>query len=866
VPKRGQQEEINFNEEPEEKKPKNKSSKEKPSKKAVKSEKEETPKEEGQEPVQGEAKGPRVIPATIEEEMKSSYIDYAMSVIVGRALPDVRDGLKPVHRRILFAMDDLGLHPNKSHKKCARVVGEVLGKYHPHGDMSVYDALVRMAQNFSLRYPLVNGQGNFGSVDGDNAAAMRYTEAKLMLMATELLADLDKETVNYGPNFDETLQEPLVLPSKIPNLLINGSSGIAVGMATNIPPQNLGEVIDGLINVIEDPDVTIEQLMKHVKAPDFPTGGIICGMQGVKDAYLTGRGLIKVRAKVFREDVKSGKEAIIVTELPYQVNKSQLVERIADMVKDKKLTGISDLRDESDRTGMRIYIELKRDTNADIVINQLYKHTDMQTTFGVNLLALVNGQPKLLTLKDMMIEYIKHRQEVIERRTKYDLRKAEEQAHILEGLLIALANIDPIIKLIKSSKTVDEARSGLAKKFDLTVIQAQAILDMRLQRLTGLEREKIEEEYKSIKKLISELKDILSSMKNILSVVKKELLEIKEKYNDKRKTQITGAAEEFNLENLIEEMEVAIPITRDGFIKRMQITSFRSQLRGGHGVTGMATREEDLIDQIAVASTHDFILFFTSLGRVYRLKAYEIPESSRVSKGTSIANLLEFAEGEKVTAVISVKNFEEKNQFLVMATKNGVIKKTSLEEFENIRRSGIIAIGLKDNDELRWVRMTNGTKELILGTKFGKAIRFKEKDVRPMGRSASGVKGIGLGPKDQVISMDVIAEGLQFLIVTRSGYGKRCEIKGFRMQHRGGKGIKSANLRKGDELATLMLINPTDEILVITSSGILSRQKVSGISVQSRYARGVIVQRLGNKDSIVDIALVHQEENIEIIK
>ncbi len=805
------------------------------------------------------SKGPRIIGSELDHEMRASYIDYAMSVIVGRALPDVRDGLKPVHRRILFAMDELGLRPGKPHKKSARIVGEVLGKYHPHGDLSVYDAMVRMAQDFSMRYLLVDGQGNFGSVDGDSAAAMRYTEARLTHIAAEMLADIEKDTVKFVPNFDESLKEPSVLPSKVPSLIINGSSGIAVGMATNIPPHNLSEVVDGSVAYIDNTEISIEELNKIIKGPDFPTGGIICGHSGIKEAYSTGRGLLTVRARTDMEETRTGKEVIIIKELPYMVNKSQLVEKIADCVKEKQIVGISDLRDESDREGMRVYIELKHGANKDVVLNQLFKHTDMQTTFGVNLLALVGGEPKVLTLKDMIAEYVKHREEIVTRRAKFDLKVAEEQAHILEGLRIALKNLDAVIALIKRSKTVDEAREGLMSKFKLTKIQAQAILDMKLQRLTGLEREKIEEEYLRLKKLIGELKELLASRKKILALIKKELLEMKDKYGDNRRTTLAAAAEDIEEEALIPDVEVAILITRDGYIKRMLVSAFRSQLRGGKGVTGMATREEDEIDKIIVASTLNYILFFTNKGKVYKKRVYEIPEAGRAAKGQSVENLLEVGKEEQVTVAIPVKTFE-KDRFLVMATKAGKVKKTSLDDFENIRRTGIIAIKLKEEDELGWVRETDGKQEIILSTKNGLLIRFKEKDVRPMGRTAAGVKGITLRKGDVVVSMDIVTEKMDLLEVSTGGYGKRMAIKEFRTQRRGGKGLTAMKVRKGDEVARARLIEEDDELLFVTAKGTISRQKAKGISRQGRYAMGVRIQRLDNDDYIVDVARVVKSE------
>ena len=819
----------------------------------------------GDEPQQPSiaSKGPRIVPTNIETEMSSSYIDYAMSVIVGRALPDIRDGLKPVHRRILFAMDELGLRPGKPHKKSARIVGEVLGKYHPHGDLAVYDSMVRMAQDFSLRYLLVDGQGNFGSVDGDSPAAMRYTEARLTHAAAEMLADIEKDTVKFVPNFDESLKEPSVLPSKIPNLIINGSSGIAVGMATNIPPHNLSEVVDGTVAYIDNNEISIQELNKSIKGPDFPTGGIICGHTGITDAYNTGRGLLTVRARTEMEKTRTGKEVIIIKELPYMVNKSMLVEKIADCVKEKQIIGISDLRDESDREGMRVFIELKHGANKDVVLNQLFKHTDMQTTFGVNLLALVNGEPKVLTLKDMIVEYVKHREDIVTRRTKFDLKVAEDQAHILEGLRIALKNLDAVIALIKKSKTVDEARDGLMSKFKLTRVQAQAILDMKLQRLTGLEREKIEEEYLRLKKLIAELKELLGSRKKILGVIKKELLEMKAKYGDDRRTSLAGAAEDIEEEALIPDIEVAILITRDGYIKRMPVSVFRSQLRGGRGVSGMGTREEDEIDKIIVGSTLNYILFFTNKGKVYKKRVYEIPEAGRAAKGQAVENLLEVGKEEQVTAAIPVKTFN-KNQFLVMATRTGKVKKVSLDEFENIRRTGIIAIGLKEDDELGWVKETDGKQEIIISTMNGLLIRFKEGGVRPMGRTAAGVKGITLRKGDAVVSMDIVAKNMDLLEVSQGGYGKRMDINEFRTQGRGGKGLTAMKVRKGDVVARARFIEEDDELLFVTAKGTISRQKAKGISRQGRYAMGVRIQRLDKDDYIVDVArMVKGEEKPE---
>ena len=806
---------------------------------------------------------PRVLPTTIEEEMKSSYIDYAMSVIVGRALPDVRDGLKPVHRRILYAMDDLGLQPGKPHKKSARIVGETLGKYHPHGDVAVYDAMVRMGQDFSLRYMLIDGQGNFGSVDGDPPAAMRYTEARLSKMATEMLADLEKETVDFVPNFDESLQEPSVLPSKLPNLLVNGSSGIAVGMATNIPPNNLSEIVDGAVAMIGNPELPDDELLSLVKGPDFPTGALICGKQGIKEAYLTGRGLLTLRARVSFERVKAGKEAIIVNEIPYQVNKAELIEEIAEQVKEKKINGISDLRDESDRDGMRIYIEIKKDVSHDVVLNQLYKRTKMQVTYGVNMVALVNNEPKLLTLKQMLQEYLNYRELVVTRRAKYDLRRAEEQAHILEGLIIAVSNIDAVINLIRKAKNPDEARDGLMKKFKLSEVQAQAILDLKLQRLTQLERLKIEEEHQRLIKLIKELKELLASRKKILEVVKQELLEIKEKYGDKRKTSIVSEAEDVEIEQLIPEETVALLITRDGYIKRMPVKVFKAQMRGGRGVSGMTTREEDQIDNIFVASTHTVILFFTNRGRVFKLKVFEVPEASRTGKGVAAANILQLEQGELVTAAVPVESFEKKS-FLMMATRNGMVKKVQVEDFANIRRSGIIAIKLKDADELRWVRETDGKREILLGTAHGLLIRFDEKMVRPMGRAASGVRGIRLGKGNTVIDIDIVEEKGDILAISQGGFGKRMKIKEFGTQNRGGKGHIAIKLRDKDTVARMEVIFPDDELLFVTAKGVMSRQSASGISTQGRYAKGTRIQRVDEGDYIVDMArMVKEEETAE---
>jgi DNA gyrase subunit A len=788
-----------------------------------------------------------------------------MSVLVGRAIPDVRDGLKPVHRRILFTMDELGLQPGKPHKKSARVVGDCLGKYHPHGDLAVYEALVRMAQDFSLRYTLADGQGNFGSVDGDSAAAMRYTESRLSPIAAIMLEDLEKETVNFSPNFDESLKEPTVLPAKLPNLLVNGTSGIAVGMATNMAPHNLTESVDAVNYVIDNPEAGIKDIMKFIPGPDFPTGALICGRQGIKEAYESGRGILTLRAKLHQEDVRGGKVAIIVTEMPYQVNKAETIKHIAELVKDKKISGVSDLRDESDREGMRVYIELKRDTNIDLVLNQLFKHTDLQTSFGINSIALVDGVPKLLNLKELIDCFIKHREEVVTRRTKFDLAKAEHQAHILEGLRIAVSNIDAIIKLIKGSKNPDEARDALIKKFKFSEIQAQAILDLRLQRLTQLERHKIEEDYKAVKELIKELKELLASRKKMLGVIKKELTEIKEKHGDKRKTEITGAAEQFEYEELIAQEDVAVVITRDGFVKRMPVTTFRAQLRGGRGVAGMATREEDEIREVFVASTHSHVLFFTNFGKVYQVKTYELPEAGRTGKGQSIANFLNFAEKEFITATLSVEDFAP-DKYLMMVTRKGMIKKTDLSKFANIRKTGIIAINIDHEDELGRVALTGGKDEVIIGTQTGIMIRFPEKGVRDMGRGAGGVRGIKLDKKDKVVCMDVVEKGADLMAITEAGFGKRMEISEFGSQNRGGRGHIAIKLRDKDNVARMMLIHEDDEILFVSAQGTIMRQRAKGISRQGRYAKGVRIQRVADGDYIADMARVvvkAEEETIE---
>ncbi|MBI5409509.1 MAG: DNA gyrase subunit A [Nitrospirae bacterium] len=796
----------------------------------------------------------------IEEEMKTSYLDYAMSVIVGRALPDVRDGLKPVQRRILYAMLREGLLPGKKYSKCAGVVGEVLKKYHPHGDSAVYEALVRLAQDFNMRYPLVDGQGNFGSIDGDPAAAYRYTESRLTRIAEELLVDIDKETVDFTPNFDETTEEPMVLPAKAPNLIINGSSGIAVGMATNIPPHNLGEIIDGLVMMIDKPEVTVKDLLKKIKGPDFPTGSIIHGRKGILDAYNTGRGHLKVRARVEIEPQKGDRESIIVTELPYQVNKARLIEKIAELVREKKIEGLSDLRDESNREGIRIVMEVKRGEIPQVVLNQLYKHTPMETTFGIIMLAIVNGQPKVLNLAQMLSYFLQHRRDVIVRRTKFELRKAEEKAHILEGLKIALDNLDAIISLIRKSKNPEEALEGLMSKFPLTKIQAQAILDMKLQRLTGLEREKIIQDYMDTIKEIERLKAILASPDLVDNIIKEDLLEIKKKYADKRRTEIAEEAEELTVEDLIQEEEMVVTISRQGYIKRNPLTQYRSQRRGGKGSLGMETREEDFVERLFTASTHDHVLFFTNFGRLYWLKVYQIPEMGRAAKGKAIVNLLQLSQYEKISAVFSIKEFKE-DQFLFMATKKGVVKKTSLTAYSNPRAKGINAIKLDEDDELIGVRLTEGTKDINLSTRNGLSIRFNEKDVRVMGRVAHGVRGIRLKADDEVVSVDVLDDDTTLLTVTEKGYGKRTKAGEYRLQSRGGKGILTIKVTpKNGKVVGVLQVTNDDEVILIASSGKLIRMKASNISTIGRATQGVRLIDLAEDDKVMSVARVVEKD------
>lgn len=803
-----------------------------------------------------------VIPVDLEAEMKKSFISYAMAVIINRALPDVRDGLKPVHRRILYSMIELSLSPDKPHRKSARIVGDVLGKYHPHGDTAVYQSMVRMAQDFSTRYMLVDGHGNFGSVDGDSPAAMRYTEARLSKIAMELIVDIDKETVDYYPNFDETLLQPSVMPARYPNLLVNGSSGIAVGMATNIPPHNLGEVIDGVVALIDNPEITIEELITIIKGPDFPTGGTIMGREGIREAYHTGRGRIITRAKTDIEPLTVNRSTIIVSEIPYQVNKARLIEKIAELVREKKVEGISDIRDESDRSGMRIVIELKKDVNASIVLNFLYKHTQLQETFGVIMLALVDGEPKVLNVKQMLYYYVEHQKDVIVRRTRYDLNKAEARSHILGGLIIALDHIDAVINLIRSSQTVQIAREGLMNNFNLSDKQAQAILDMRLQRLTGLEREKIEAEYQEIQRSIAYYKSILDNEYMVLRIIKEEILIIKTKYNDKRRTQIEAIANEINMEDLIQEENVVITLTHFGYIKRLPSDTYRSQRRGGRGIAALSTREEDFVEQLLTTSTHQNMMFFTSLGKVFQIKAYEVPEAGRHAKGTAIVNLLQLDGGEKITAVIPVEENLE-GYYLVMATRKGIIKKTKLKEFQNIRKGGLFAMNLRNEDELMGVLLTDGTREIIMGTHNGFSIHFHEDDVRSMGRTAQGVRGIRLRKNDYVVDIGLVNDKAEVLIVSEKGYGKRTSIEEYRLQTRGGKGVYTLKItEKTGCLAGLKVVTDEDDIMLISSDGTIIRMDVNSISSIGRNTQGVTLMRIEEGNSVVSVTRV--EKMIEL--
>lgn len=798
----------------------------------------------------------RIIPANIEEEMKEAYLDYSMSVIVARALPDVRDGLKPVHRRVLYGMHELGLTYNRPYKKSARVVGEVLGKYHPHGDSAVYDAMVRMTQDFSMRYPLIDGQGNFGSIDGDSAAAMRYTEVRMARITQELLRDIDKDTVNFRPNFDDTLQEPEVLPARIPNLLMNGASGIAVGMATNIPPHNLSEVVDALIAQIDNPDISIPELMKYIKGPDFPTGGIIMGIDPIREMYETGRGKILVRARTSVEKNQRGKESIIISELPYQVNKANLIAKIAELVNDKKIEGIADLRDESDRDGMRIVIELKKDAYPEVVLNNLYKHTQLQVTFGALNLALVDGVPRILTLKELLQEFIHFRHEVILRRTRYELKKAEERAHILEGYRIALDHIDEIIQTIRSSHTTEEAQTNLMERFALSEIQAKAILEMRLQRLTGLEREKIEQEYREVRELIDKLKAILADEKLQFQVIKDELLEIKNMYGDERRTEIAASAADIRIEDMIAEEEMVITITHQGYIKRFPVSGYRRQNRGGRGSTGASVADEDWVEHLFIASTHQYLLFFTNRGKCYWLKVHTIPQMGRASKGRAIVNLLELEPGDRIQAILNVREFSpDKSVFFV--TERGMVKKTSLEAFSNPRKGGIIAINLNEGDNLAEVFITDGNDDIIIGTNQGLAIRFNEKEVREMGRNATGVAGIRLGSKGKVVGALAVKRKGHLLTISEKGFGKRTDIDEFRLTHRGGKGVIAMNINERvGEMISLMEVLDDDEVMLTTQKGVVIRMNVNNIRIAGRNTMGVRLIRLDPDDKLSSIARI----------
>ncbi len=808
----------------------------------------------------------KIIKVDIEDQMKSAYIDYAMSVIVSRALPDVRDGLKPVHRRVLFGMHELGTLSNRPYKKSARIVGEVLGKYHPHGDSSVYDAMVRMAQDWSLRYPLVDGQGNFGSIDGDSPAAMRYTEARMQRIAEEMLADIDKETVDFQLNFDDTLKEPTILPAKIPNLLVNGSSGIAVGMATNMPPHNLSEVVDGIIAYIDDNDIDIDGLMKHIKAPDFPTGGLIYGYEGVKDAYHTGRGRIVMRGETTMEILDNGKEAIIATSVPYQVNKAEMIKRTADLVNDKKIEGISDIRDESDRKGMRIVYELRKDAVPNVVLNLLYQHTALQTSFNVNNIALVNGRPMLLNLKELIQYYVEHRHDVVTRRTEYELREAEKRAHILEGLLIALDHIDEVIALIRASQTPDEAREGLMEKFSLTEIQAKAILDMRLQRLTGLERDKIDKEYKELLQKIEYLKSVLANISLRMNIIKDELVEVKEKFGDKTRSEIEYTANDFRIEDTIPDEEVVITISHLGYIKRTLLSEFRTQGRGGRGSKGSVTRDDDFVEHLFVATNHNYLLFFTEQGKCFWMRVFEIPEGTKTSKGRAIQNLINIPSDDKIKAFVNVRDLTDeeyiKNHFIMMCTRKGVIKKTSLEAYSRPRANGIIAINIREGDELIEASLTNGENEILIGSRSGKAIRFKENTVRSMGRNVSGVRGISLaGPHDDVIGMVCVEDAMSsILVVSEKGYGKRSILDEYRITNRGGKGVITLNItEKTGPLIAMVNVQENDHLMIINKSGITIRLAVSDLRDMGRATQGVKLINLKNDDKIAAVTKVQEK-------
>ncbi|MDQ0351550.1 DNA gyrase subunit A [Alkalibacillus filiformis] len=806
---------------------------------------------------------PQVQEINISQEMRTSFLDYAMSVIVSRALPDVRDGLKPVHRRILYAMHDLGMHSDKAYKKSARIVGEVIGKYHPHGDSAVYDAMVRMAQDFNFRYMLVDGHGNFGSVDGDAAAAMRYTEARMSKISMEILRDINKNTIDYAENYDGTEKEPVVLPARFPNLLVNGASGIAVGMATNIPPHQLGEVIDAVLALSENPDITIQELMEgYIHGPDFPTGGQILGRSGIRQAFETGKGSVTIRSKADIEEDANGKAKIIVTEIPFQVNKARLIEKIAELVRDKKIDGITDLRDESDRDGLRVVIEVRRDTNPNVVLNNLYKQTALQTSFGINMLALVDGQPKVLNLKQSLSHYLEHQKVVIVRRTQFELDKAEARAHILEGLRIALDHLDEVIELIRQSQTTDIAREGLITRFGLSEKQAQAILDMRLQRLTGLEREKIENEYSELSELIAELKAILADENKVLEIIREELLEVKERFNDKRRTEIVaGGVDLIEDEDLIPEETVVITVTHKGYVKRLPATTYRTQNRGGRGIQGMNTNDDDFVEHLISTSTHDTLLFFTNKGKVYRAKGYEIPEFSRTAKGLPLVNVIEIENDEWVNAVITVSEFVD-DWYLFFTTKNGLSKRTTLEQFANIRRGGLRAINLREDDELISVRLTDGEKQIMIGTKDGSLIRFDEQNVRVMGRTATGVKGITLHDEDEVVSMEILNAGVEVLTVTSKGYGKRTPESEYRMQNRGGKGILTCKLNpRNGHVVAVKPVTGEEDLMIITVDGVLIRMPSESISTTGRNTQGVRLIRLSEEEEVATVAPVEKEED-----
>ena len=807
--------------------------------------------------------GTKVINVDIGKEMKKSFIEYSMSVIVDRALPDVRDGLKPVHRRILYTMHEAGLTPDKKYLKCAATVGDVLGKYHPHGDASVYDAMVRMAQDFSLRYPLVDGHGNFGSVDGDPAAAYRYTEAKMSKISQSLLTDIDKETVNFIPNYDDRLKEPVVLPSRFPNLLANGSTGIAVGMATNIPPHNLNEVIDAVCAVIDNPDATLDEIMEHIKGPDFPTGGTIMGRSGIRAAYGTGRGKVILRARAEIEEFKPGREHIVVTEIPYMVNKARLIENIANLVKDKRIDQISNIRDESSRKGMRIVIELKRDANAKVVLNQLYRFTQMQETVGIIQLALVKGEPKILTLKEILQQYISFQEEIIRRRTEFELKKAKARQHILEGLKIAIDNMDEVLAILRGSKDGNSGKQALIERFGLTDVQAQSIIQMRFVQLTGLERLKIEEELVQINKAVAEYEGILASEHKVLEIVKEEINEIKKKYGDERRTDIQSVSGEVDIEDLIPVEDCVVTLTRYGYIKRQAMDTYRTQRRGGRGISGMQRRDEDFVQELFVCKTHDYVMFFTSKGRVFRLKCYEIAESSRASKGTNIVNLLQLEQGEKVTSVIKITDFDEENKFLVMITKEGIIKRTELSAYKNVRKSGLIAINLDENDELTWVKLSDGSSDIIVATKNGVAIRFNENDARPLGRTARGVKSISLDEDDTVVGMAVVKDGDKILTVSENGKGRRTDVSEYRLQSRGGKGVKNYYTDKNGNVAGVAVVSEEHDVILISDDGIIIRIPAEEIAAQSRYGSGVIVMRLAENSKVVTLSAAPKEDEEE---